>query len=434
MKKLIILLLSAVMLLSTSCAVDCIQETPTYSEVNVGNAEEAVPSDTVTVMQNEELPELDLAATADTPEAAVAMLGADLLKLTHKSGENLLISPLSVSVALGLTAGGAGFETLEQLEKALGRGISFDDMKEFYKSYLQKLDNCEADVDTGNSLWLRNDGIKLKKSYISFADEYFDAEVFKENFDKNTVKKINNWINDETDGMIKELIDDISPSTVMYIINTVTFDEEWQNVYRPHTVKKEFTFTDSNGNKQLVTAMSSSEGSYLEDENTRGFVKDYKGGEYGFAVLLPDEDIKMSDYINEMSGEKLNNLLHSRRSVSVKAVLPKFKLEYKNELSAALKAMGVVNAFSPDKADFSGLCEDGESVYVSQVLHKTYIEVAEQGTRAGAVTAVEMPKSAASGFMSEEIQYVTADRPFIFAIIDNANNLPLFLGVVESVE
>lgn len=369
---------------------------------------------------------------AETPEEAVAGIGADLVRQLYKDGENMLISPVSVSLALGLTAGGAGGETFNQLEKALGKGVSFHDMRDWYLSISERLeDSGKVEIDLANSLWVKDgSGVDLKKSYLQFADKYFDADVFKENFDEKTLKRMNDWVKDETDGMIPKLLDEISPYAVMYIVNTLSFEAEWQTEYKSSNIYPNFTFTDGFGNQKTVTALGSKEAVYLEDENSVGFVKNYKGGEYGFAVLLPNEDVKISDYVRDLTGEKITKILSDKREADVVVKFPKFKIEYNTFLNDSLKAMGIKDAFDPYKADFSGL-SDGD-LYVTNVIHKTYIEVAEKGTRAAAVTAVEMPKGMAPT-QAKETKYVTADRPFVFAIIDNTSNLPIFIGVVQNI-
>ena len=392
--------------------------------VGVGNAQ----------TPEEEMSESVGVGNAQTPEEAVTLLGADMIRSLYKEGENLLVSPVSVSLALGLTAGGSGGETFDQLESVLGRGVSFHDMQDFYYRLNEELDDSDSvEINVANSLWIRESGgVEPRRSYLQFADKYFDADVFREKFDSKTLKKINNWVKDETDGMIPSLLDEINEQVVMYIINALSFESEWEREYKADKIYKTFRFTDSDGNTKTVTGMGSEESVYLEDENAVGFVKNYRGGEYGFAVLLPNEDVTVSDYVKSLTGERLTEIFNNKITTKVFAKFPKFKVEYKTTLNDTLKAMGVEDAFDPYKADFTELTEG--DIYVSQVLHKTFIEVAEKGTRAAAVTAVEMPKGMAPVDKQDETKRITVDRPFVFAIIDNTTSLPLFMGVVSSVE
>ncbi len=370
-------------------------------------------------------------AIAATPRDAIADISVDTLKSLYKGDENVLVSALSVSLALGLTAGGAKGETLSQFEKVLGRGVSMDEMTAFYEALTEKLEESEdVEIDLANSVWIRDDksAIRVNGDFLEYADEVFDADVYTKPFDSSTVKDINNWVNDNTDGMIKNIVDKIPLDTVMYLINALAFDAKWQRKYTD--TSDYFKFTNCVGETETVTGMFSSESIYLEDENTTGFIKKYKGGEYGFAVFLPNSDISINDYVTELSGQKLMNMLSTAQEVPVEAKLPKFSFEYSANLNGTLKAMGLTDAFDSASADLSGLgTSEYGNLYVSEVVHKTFIEVAEEGTKAAAVTSVAV--NTESAYMPpENVKYVTVNRPFVFAIIDTQTNLPLFLGTV----
>lgn len=367
-----------------------------------------------------------------SPETAMTALGVDLMKRLYKSGENIMVSPVSVSLALGLTAGGAKGETYDQFEKVLGRGVAMSEMNAFYQQLSERLDECESvDIDLANSVWMKKGDVDVERSFLEYADELYDAEVFSEPFDDNTVKKINSWVDDNTDGMIKEIIDRIGADTVMYLINAIAFDAKWQREYTD--TSDYFTFTNYAGEKNKVTGMYSTEGKYLEDENTTGFVKNYKGGEYGFAVLLPDEDVDIDTYLDSLTGEKLAALFSGVETAHVETAIPKFTYEYSASLKEVLASMGLTDAFTYD-ADLTGIgTSPNGDLYVDNVLHKTFIEVAEEGTKAAAVTAVVVNTESAE-MPHPDTKYVIADRPFVYAIIDNESGVPLFLGAVFDVE
>ena len=178
--------------------------------------------------------------------------------------------------------------------------------------------------------------------------------------------------------------------------------------------------------------MNSEEPLYIEDEDTTGFIKYYKEN-YAFVALLPREGMSMEEYVNGLTGEKLVGLIETARSdVEVHAAIPKFSSEYTVELSEVLPGMGMTDAFDGDRADFTGIgtVDDG-NLYISMVLHKTYIQVDELGTKAGAATAVAVAETAA--LVEEEIKDVILDRPFVYAVIDTTDSHPVFLGVTESV-
>ena len=178
-----------------------------------------------------------------------------------------------------------------------------------------------------------------------------------------------------------------------------------------------------------VEMMSGSEYSYLEDENATGFLKYYKDANFAFAAILPNESISVNEYIDSMTGESLQKMLTNVQHTKVKTKMPKFKYEYKINMNEMLKALGVKDAFVPGTADFSKLNTVEEALtHIGLVLHKTFIQVDERGTKAGAATLVAMAAGAA---LEPEPKYVTLDRPFIYAIIDRETNLPVFIGTVQ---
>ena len=370
---------------------------------------------------------------AQTPNEALTYMGTDVLKCLYNGEDNILISPLSISLAMSMTAAGAEGNTLAQLEGFLGKGLLFDEITQFLKDFTKAYKNNEY-IKTGlaNSLWIRDDksAIAVKESYIENVNSDFDAEVFTEKFDDKTKTKINTWVKEKTDSMI---VDEIDKETAMYVINAMFFDAEWASIYNEKSVLDNFSFTNILGVEEIVTGLSSNESIYLCDENTTGFVKNYKGGEYGFAVLLPNADIGINEYIKALNGEKISKLLANKKQQKVAVKMPKFKFSYTVSLNETLKALGVTDVFD---AKFSNLSKmvtsEKESPFISNVLHKTFIEVAEKGTKAAAVTSVAINYTSAPA--PQKIEYVTVDRPYLFMIIDNATNTPIFMGVVLNIE
>ena len=257
--------------------------------------------------------------------------------------------------------------------------------------------------------------------------------MFLRDFDGETLKDVNGWVNQNTDGMIKKIINEISPGTMMMLINAVAFDAEWAKPYEKDDVE-DVNFTDENGNVTKVRGMYDSLYSYLEDEDTVGFIKDYAEG-YRFVVMLPkDENSDINEYIASLTGAKYMNLVNNEQTVKVNTMLPKFSYESSFNLNRTLNDMGIKDAFDMENADFSNIFEKNEvieNLYISDVLHKTYIEVAERGTRAGAATAVIVKDN---GVALEETKKVICDRPFVYAIVDEVNMLPIFIGAYTTIE
>ena len=365
--------------------------------------------------------------------AAVTDFALRLFRASEKSGENTLISPLSVLCALSMTANGAEEETLREMESVLG--MTKDELNLYLYSYVKSLPQGEKyKLSLANSIWFTEDeSFTVNQDFLQTVADYYGADIYKAPFNKQTCDDINSWVKQKTDGMIPEVLDEISPDTVMYLINALAFEAEWSDVYCEFQVQ-DGVFTREDGVKQDVEFMYSSESKYLEDEFATGFIKYYKGGKYAFAALLPKEDLTVSEYIATLDGESLHKLLSNPQRAEVNAAIPKFECEYGVEMSNILKGMGMTDAFDANNADFDGLGTSANgNIFIGQVIHKTFISVGELGTKAGAVTVVDMPAGSAPG-EPEEPKQVYLDRPFVYMLIDCENDIPFFIGTMTDIE
>ena len=177
---------------------------------------------------------------------------------------------------------------------------------------------------------------------------------------------------------------------MLYLINALSLEAEWAEIYEDSDVR-ENVFTTGDGQERTVDFLYSAEGTYLRDADAQGFLKYYKNRDFAFAALLPDEGTDLASYVAGLTGERLLRILENAGQETVYTAIPKFESDYSTELSGALQAMGMSDAFDALAANFSAMGRYGEdSLYISRVLHKTKIVVDERGTRAGAVTTVEM--------------------------------------------
>lgn len=362
--------------------------------------------------------------------AALAGFSLELLK-ENWTGENLLVSPLSVLCALGLTANGARGETLAQMEAVLGLPAErLNAALAAWAAELPKEKDCR--VDLANSVWIRDDGsFRADEEFLKTAADWYQAEVFASPFDAAAVREVNGWVEEHTHGMIPEILKELRGETVMLLVNALALEAEWETVYREDQVWDNRIFTAEDGAEQPVALMYSSEFRYLKDGNAQGFLKPYKGGRWAFAALLPD--VGLEDYVSSLTGERLREVLEDAEETEVHAGIPKFKGECAVTLNDSLKAMGMTDAFEPETADLSGLgSSELGPLFISQVLHKTYISVDERGTRAGAATAVIADAGAAPD--EDPVPVVYLDRPFLYMLVDTETNLPAFIGAVTSME
>ena len=411
MKKLIALFLTFAILLSlTGCAVsqDLMKDVPAKA--------------------------VDVLPDMDTGAAATADFGVRLFQTTMDEGKNTLISPLSVLYALAMTANGADGETLAQMEQVLG--MDAENLNSFMLAYMDLLPNDKAyKMSLANSIWFKDDPrFEIQESFLQTNADYYGASIYKAAFDQSTLNDINAWVKKHTDGMIPEILDKIPEDAIMYLVNALAFEAEWDEIYEKIQVWGG-DFTTEDGTRQDVEMMHSQENTYLEDDLATGFIKYYKGRKYAFAALLPNAGVTVSEYVDSLTGEHLLEMLSDPEHVRTIVTLPKFETEYDIEMSAHLEAMGMPDAFDYRVADFSRMgIYTGEDVNIciNRVIHKTFISVAEKGTKAGAATVVEMDTG---GDMSvEDYREVVLDRPFVYMLIDCETNLPFFIGTMMNVE
>ena len=365
-------------------------------------------------------------AADDAFIAAQADFAVKLLQNSREEGDNALISPLSVMLALSMTANGAAGQTLEEMERVLGNNIKIDELNEYLYKYAREL-TFFGELKIANSIWFRGrPDIGVKPEFLQKNADYYGAAAYAKPFDMETVAEINAWVKDKTDGLINEIINEIDPQTLMILINALSFDAEWEiPYYRNFTGSGIFNAAD--GTKQDVIMMDcTGTMKFLNDGSATGFIKKYKNGRYGFAALLPNEGTTLEDYVAELDGEKLLNTLKNAENNYIFTSIPKFGFEYEVDMAeTALKAMGMPSAF--ENADFSALID--RDVYIGKVLHKAFIDVNELGTKAGAVTLVTVDECEDEATPPR----VILDRPFLYAIIDNQTSLPVFIGTLNSV-
>ncbi len=368
-----------------------------------------------------------LTSDAEGGEEAVDF-ALSLLKATFDGENNALISPLSIYAALGMTANGADGETLIQMIETLG--LSREQLNAWIGSYMA---NQSEQLKLANSIWLRqDDALTVEQDFLDLNAAVYRADVFQTPMNAEILAKINAWVAEKTNDMIPNMLDQLPENAVMYLINALAFEGKWENPYQAHNVwEREFTL--ESGAVQQVDLMHSRETLFLEDANATGFLKYYEGGKYAFAALLPAEGISVRDYIDSLTGAKLQQLLSTAQEIRVDAAMPKFSLEYETELSDLLKTMGITDAFDVNTADFTRLGHvENNNIYISQVLHKTAITVAEEGTKAAAATSVNMVMG--SAMIQEDRREVILDRPFVYMLIDCEADYPFFLGALMDAE
>lgn len=347
----------------------------------------------------------------------------------EKAG-NKLISPLSAALCLSLVANGAEGETKAEMEKLLG--LPAEELNPAFYAYASMLTaQNDAKMELANSVWFRNsdDKLHVRDEFLQTLADWYRAEAFAAPFDDSTCQDLNSWVSKHTDGMIEKLVEGpIDPNTMMYLVNALVFDAKWVEQYENGQVR-ELQFNNEDGSQTRVTGLNSMEELYLSAPGISGVAKPYQGGFYFVGLLPEDEKETLPSLLARLSGKVWNDMWNDRSFMPVKTVIPEFKIEDKTELNDILSALGMKKAFSP-AAEFLPMAEyAGQSLYVSGVVQKTFLELDRSGTRAAAVTAASMATKGAAPVFEKE---VILDRPFVYMIVDAAFGLPLFIGTVKN--
>ncbi len=372
-------------------------------------------------------------------EAAYLTLSVNLARLNYQENRNMLVSPASVEFALGMALAGAEGKTLEEMNLLLGQGDSRNEILTFCKMFYDRLNDPENDsFHVANSFWINKTYIdsKLNPDYCATLKNNLQAEARLTKFDDSTVKEINNWVSKNTDEMIPAIINEIPDDAAAYLINALSFDGKWEKPYEEYQIKEDI-FYNEDGSETTTDFLCETMGNYYEIENACGFRKNYKGGKYAFLAILPNEDVGLKNFLEGFTEETYNDFMDSQTyQYDVSTRLPKFTSAYDVTLNEQLQSLGMKSAFVPLLADFSGICAEQENgdnmnLVINKVLHKTYINVDENGTKASAVTSIEVGNCTTAVEPEKEWREVILDRPFLYAIIDNETNLPIFIGTVN---
>ncbi|MBN1926155.1 MAG: serpin family protein [Prolixibacteraceae bacterium] len=359
--------------------------------------------------------------------------GLDIFKRIYENEEqtNFMISPLSISMALSMAYNGAETETKTEMAEALGIDeFTRDEINETYRSLIDALTTVDPKVamEIANSIWY-SDRYHVEQSFLDVNSTHYDAEVNEADFsDPGTVGEINQWVSNKTHEKIPEIINDISPEMVLFLINAIYFNGTWSQEFNPESTQ-ELSFEISEGNYVQVDMMGRIDTlDYLKNDIFSAIKLPYGDGNFNMMVLLPDRNNSVEEVINLFSAEnweKWNNDFSETENIDIR--LPKFKIEYEKTLNDFLKAMGMKLAFTA-MADFSGI-NPARDLFISFVKHKTFIEVDEEGTEAAAVTIIGFENTSAGPSGPQKI-YFHCDRPFLFAITERDTGAILFLGKV----
>lgn len=340
-------------------------------------------------------------------------------------GDNRLLSPLSIYLALSMLTNGARDNTLSELESVLGM-LNYE-LNSYCYYLATQLENKDAKAIIANSIWINNDSpFSADTNFLNTNAMYYKAEIYRDAFShKRAVKNINAWVNNNTQGLISKITDSIDPLTVMMLINTLYFDSKWQREYNSYT---KYPFNSDNGQTNSVDFFLDTQQGYYSSDNAKAFKVSLKD-DYYFLGILPDVN-DIDNYMTLFDGNELYSLINNFNLMEVKIRIPKFSYDYSINLNQSLSSMGIIDAFDPYNARFGGLGVINDNLYVSDVIHKTTIELTRGGVKAAAVTKIGM--KATSAPHSDSLIELYLDRPFIYAIMNGKTDTPLFIGSVKN--
>lgn len=348
--------------------------------------------------------------------------------------DNVMISPLSVSMALSMAYNGASGDTRREMEQTLGfSGLTPEEVNASHKALLSALATADSDVllRVANAIY-HHQTLQVKNDFISVNRNAYNAEISSLDFGKAaSLDIINNWVSEKTAGKIPSILDQLNPDLMMVILNAVYFNGIWKSKFdQNRTHELPFTFGDGS-QRNVETMQLESSIAYQSGPLFSAVQLPYGKGRFAMSVLLPSPGKTTADVRKEMSLARWNEWMKGFKETSnVVVQMPRFKFAWELELNQTLKAMGMEKPFIPRVANFTGI-SDGTDLFIDFVIHKTYVDVNENGTEAAAVTAVGM--STTSMPVDQPVKtYFIADRPFLFAITEKSTGTILFIGEMNA--
>ncbi len=356
--------------------------------------------------------------------------GLKLFKAITKEekDQNVFISPLSVSMALGMTLNGANGETKDAMELTLElAGMTTEEINQSYQSLIELLTQLDPRVvfDIANSIWYRQE-MTFKETFINLNRTFFDAVVQAVDFNNTAAATdlMNSWVDDKTSGRIKKIIgpDDFDLEPVMFLINAIYFKGTWTYKFDKDKTRDDLFTMPDGAQKEIKMMRQKNKLGYFDNDLFQAADLPYGNERFSMTVLLPHQHIHIDSLIVELNALNWNQWVNAFTKHEFTIELPKFSMEYEIKLNEILKTLGMAIAFDMGRADFSHMYEGPQRLFIDKVKHKTFVKVDEEGTEAAAVTSVgNVPTS-------EELMRV--DRPFVFMIRENQSQTILFIGKI----
>lgn len=356
----------------------------------------------------------------------------ELYRNIKESGMNVFFSPFSIHACMAMAYIGARERTATEIQHVFKITRTPQQFALMYKAFQDSLNQAGKEkgleLAVANSLWLQR-GLNLLTNYLTTIETNFGKQLFEVDFSAGATKaQVNNWVSEQTKGKIPTIVDNIPPSTIMAIINAIYFKGNWLIPF-DKDITEDLPFTLETGEKILVPTMAvQNTYRYLEGTNYQCLELMYENERFSMVILLPKEPNGLADLEGTLSIETLNQILKNASLQNLLVYIPKFSFMSTYNLNEPLKAMGLHDAFSDEAADFSGMT-GAKTFCIELIIHKTFLDVNEEGTEAAAATAIltrmkAMPPPPPPIFR--------ADHPFLFFVLDKQNDCILFMGSVST--
>ena len=346
--------------------------------------------------------------------------------------QNIMVSPLSVSLALAMTYNGANGETQTAMEKTLKvYGLTPDDINQSYYHLVKALQSLDPKVlmEIANAIFYRDD-FEVEQTFISLNKQFYDAEVSALDFGSpDALNTINNWVAEKTHDKIKTILDRITRDQVMFLLNAIYFKGTWQKEFNPEGTKEQDFYLEDGSSILAKTMQRLDTLPYVKNDLFSAIQLSYGKGNYNMYVFLPEPDKNIADIVSNLNEKNWADWISSfEETQHVDIKLPRFKYAYEIKLNDVLSDMGMGIAFTP-AADFTGIQKKG-GLMIGFVKHKSFVEVNEEGTEAAAVTIVAIERTSTSAGPQKVPFYV--NRPFVYVITEKDTGAILFMGTVKN--
>lgn len=366
---------------------------------------------------------------------SVNTFGVHLLKaLWEERQENLFISPASIELALAMAANGARGATQTEMFASLELlPFGMEEVNQQNASLLTTLNRTSSKVtlSVANSLWAR-EGVPFYENYLQTVQQFYQAEAHTVDFnDPATVNRINQWIREKTHNKIDQILNRLSDLDVLVLLNAIYFKGKWKYTFDSENTQSLPFYVAPGVIRDLPTMWQEGSFDYFENQTLQAIRLPYADERFSMYIFLPRTQDGLPDLLESINISSLESWVQSMEEREGEIYLPRFRVSFERSLNATLQDLGMQRAFDPENADFGGMLPIPPNAFLSEVKHKSILEVNEEGTTAAAVTSVIVGITA---LPPQERFLMRVDHPFLLAMRDEESGLFLFLGAVENPE